>query len=218
MAVPSTPPKACVTSRDVGADDATLLVGMRSERYDDGPTGDAMAGLDAVPRGPNMRRVGVHAVVDDDAAGLTHADARRPRQIRVGAHTETDHHEVGRHRTRRGFHGNDVPSGRSETGNRRAEPQVDTGGTQGVRDVASHVGVQDGTHRCVEQFDHRDVEAACKQTLRDFESDIARADHHGAPGAARQNRPLPRWLSESHGRDAQPLLKHFRPVESPEFS
>src|SRR5512134_3532278 len=68
--------KGGLTSGDVGAGDATLLVGVRTERNDDGPTGNALAGLDAVTGGPHMRRVGAKAVVDDDAAGLAHADAR----------------------------------------------------------------------------------------------------------------------------------------------
>ena len=62
---------------------------------------------DAVTGGPDVRVSGAQVVVDDDAAGLAHADARGPGKVRVRAHPEPDHHEVGRHRTRLGLHGGD---------------------------------------------------------------------------------------------------------------
>ena len=117
--------------------DATLLVGVRAESDHDGPPGDAMAGLDAVAGGPDVRRAGAQVVVDDDAAGLAHADARGPGKVRVGANPEPDHHEVGRDGTRRGLHGGDASVGGGESGDRGAESQVDPRGPHRVRDSAA---------------------------------------------------------------------------------
>ena len=75
------------------------------------------------------------------------------------------------------------PPTRGEPGNRDAQPQVDSRGLHRVRDTRRHVGVQHRTHRRVESFDHRHVEAASEQPLRDFQSDVAGADDHGAAGA-----------------------------------
>src|ERR1019366_1123686 len=62
--------KRGVTAGDVGASNAALLVSMRAEGHHDGPAGHAMARLDAVTGGPDVRRAGAQGVVDDDAAGL----------------------------------------------------------------------------------------------------------------------------------------------------
>ena len=70
-----------IAAGNVGARDATLLVGVRAEGNDDRSARDAMARLDAVTGGPDMRRVGAQVVVDDDAAGVTDTDARSPRKI-----------------------------------------------------------------------------------------------------------------------------------------
>ena len=69
-----------------------------------------------------------------------------------------------------------------ESGDRGAESQVDPRGPHCFRDIAGHVGVQHRAHGCVQPFDHRHVEAASEQPLRDLQSDVAGADHHGAPG------------------------------------
>ena len=100
----------------------------------------------------------------------------------VGAHPEPDHHQVGRDRTRRGLDGRDASIGRGEAGDRGAESQVDPAARIASATPRGHVGVQHRTHRRVEPFDHRHVETAFKQSLRNLQSDVAGADHHGAPG------------------------------------
>ena len=70
-----------VAAGDVGAGDAALLVGVRAEGDHDRPPGDAMVGLHAVAGGPDVRRTGAQVVVDDDATGLAHADARGASQV-----------------------------------------------------------------------------------------------------------------------------------------
>ena len=177
-----------LTARDVGPGGPALLVGMCAKGYHDSTTGDAVVGLHAVTGGPDMRRAGAQVVVDDDAPGLAHADACGTSQCHVGAHAQPDHHQVGRNGPCRAFDSSDVPVDHGETGDCGAESQVDAGGAHRVRDSGGHVAIEHGAHGRVEPFDHCYVEAACEQALRDLQSDVAGADHHGASGPS--DKPL----------------------------
>ena len=173
-----------VAAGRVDPDDASLLVGMGAECDDHGEAGDAVHGLDAVPRRPHAADARLHASVGDDALLDADGDAGLAGERNVRSYAEAEDDDVGGQRSVGRVHGAHRSVLGFEPVHRLPEMERHAHGADRVGDQRSHVEIECRRHRLLGAVDQRDLEPAAHERLGHLEPDVAAPDDDRPPRLA----------------------------------
>ena len=137
----------------------------------------------AVTGGPDAREPGAHVLIHHHGAPRTETRSRTLEELRVGAHTDDDEHEVRgllEGPALVGAADRQAPRGLLDTGDSGAHPYPDAVGSELLVDEGAEFGVEGGEHLpAALELGH--VQAAGSEGLRHLQADVPGADDDHVP-------------------------------------